>query len=147
MNKCFPSVGTVELPFGFVHYHYNVEKRDLEAKITEQRISAAPTVPSESVVSVYLHGGLGNQLFQAASSFGIATSRGAQWCIPYLDGSVLQQSVVFLVPPAACVPEGVAVADESGGFMEFQQWMMRGAQSVRVGTYLQSYRYFASLWV
>ena len=147
MNRCFPSVGTVELPFGFVHYHYNVEKLDLEAKITGQRISAAPAVPSESVVSVYLNGGLGNQLFQAASSFGIATSRGQQWCIPYLDGSVLQQSVVFLVPLVACVPEGVSVADESGGFMEFQQWMMRGAQSVRVGTYLQSYRYFAFLWV
>jgi hypothetical protein len=140
IHRCFPSVGTVELPFGFVHYHYNVGKRDLEANIMEQRISAAPAVPSESVVSVYLNGGLGNQLFQAASSFGIATSRGQQWCIPYLDGSVLQQSVVFLIPPVACVPEGVGVADENGGFMEFQQWMMHGEQSVRVGTYLQSYR-------
>lgn len=92
------------------------------------------------VVSVYLSGGLGNQLFQAASSFGIAVSRGAQWCIPYLEASVLQQSVVFDVEPLACVSEGVQVADENGNFLGFQQWMMHGDQSIRVGTYLQSYR-------
>ena len=98
----------------------------------------------QPLVAVRLVGGLGNQLFQAASSFGIAASRGARWCIPDLEGSLLHRSVVFRVRPAPCASEVVAEAGEDGRFLEFQQWMMQGSESVLVGTYLQSYRYFAA---
>ena len=147
MRMCFPSVRAVELPFGFVHYHYVLDKTDMVSKVRQQRIRPPlPQKQAAAVVSVYLDGGLGNQLFQAASSYGIATARGARWCIPYLEGSTLQRSVVFATaaPDTQCVPEGVQVADENGGFLAFQQWMMRGDQSVRVAHYLQSFRYFAS---
>ena len=145
MPRCFPSVRAVELPFGVVHYHYVLDKSDMVGKVRQQRIGPPPQPPAGAVVSVYLDGGLGNQLFQAASSYGIAVARGARWCIPYLEGSTLQRSVVFrAAPDTRCVPEGVPVADEHGGFLAFQQWMMRGDASVRVAHYLQSFRYFAS---
>jgi galactoside 2-L-fucosyltransferase 1/2 len=99
-------------------------------------------------VAVYLTGRLGNQLFQAASSFGIAQARGASWCIPYLEGSALQNSVRFKTPPRTdCVPEGVHVADEAGDFLRFQEWMLREhpGESIRVGVFLQSFRYFANV--
>ena len=147
MRMCFPSVRAIDFPFGVVHYHYVLDKADMVSKVRQQRIHPPPHSEGlGAVVSVYLDGGLGNQLFQAASSYGIAMARGARWCIPYLKGSTLQRSVVFstAAPETACVPDGVQVADESGGFLAFQQWMMRGEQSVRVGHYLQSFRYFAS---
>ena len=95
-------------------------------------------------MSVHLLGRLGNQLFQAASSFGIAVSRGAQWCLTDLEDSALQKSVNFLVQPVSCDSEDFRMADEHGKFSEFQEWMMRGPESVRVATHLQSYRYFAA---
>lgn len=99
-------------------------------------------------VAVYLTGGMGNQLFQAASSLGIAHERGAEWCIPYLEGSILQQNVLFRTSPRTdCVPENVHMADEAGDFLRFQEWMLHDhpGESVRVGVYLQSFRYFAHL--
>ena len=99
-------------------------------------------------VAVYLTGRLGNQLFQAASSFGIAQARGAEWCIPWLEGSVLQSSVSFTTHPRTdCVPEGVHVADEAGDFMRMQEWMLHEhpGESIRVGVYLQSFLYFANV--
>jgi hypothetical protein len=102
----------------------------------------------EPFVAVYLEGRLGNQLFQAASSFGIAQARGAVWCIPYLQGSRLAGSVRFTVKPMTdCVPEGVHVAHEGGDFLQFQEWMIHEhpGENMRIGTYLQSFRYFANV--
>lgn len=99
-------------------------------------------------VAVYLTGQLGNQLFQAASSYGIALARGVDWCIPYLNGSILEKSVQFSLPPLSkCVPEGVHVADEAGDFMRFQSWMLHEhpGESMLVRTYLQSFLYFANV--
>jgi galactoside 2-L-fucosyltransferase 1/2 len=106
------------------------------------------TKDTKSFVSVYLTGRLGNQLFQAASSFGIALARGGEWCIPYLKGSVLHSSVRFTAPPRTdCVPEGVHVADEAGDFLRFQKWMLHEhpGESLRVGVYLQSFHYFSNV--
>jgi galactoside 2-L-fucosyltransferase 1/2 len=99
-------------------------------------------------VAVYLIGQLGNQLFQAASSYGMALARGADWCIPYLNGSILERSVHFSLPPLSnCVPEGVHVAHEAGDFLRFQAWMLHEhpGESMLVGTYLQSFHYFANV--
>ena len=145
MHHCAPAVRAVDLPMGFMHFHYVVYKGGMEDRIREQTISLQALQQSPTTtVSVFLVGRLGNQLFQAASSFGIAEWRRAAWCLPQLEGSILQKSVTFLVQPTPCTSDGVKVADEQGGFLQFQQWMMRGEESVRVGTYLQSYRYFAS---
>jgi len=97
----------------------------------------------KSVVSVELVGGLGNQLFLAASSYGIASARNASWCIINVAGSVLEASVKFSVHPSVCTGSE-EIADENGMFLEFQQWMMQGDKSIRVQKYLQSFRYFES---
>ena len=105
------------------------------------------TTPTASAkhVSVHLVGGLGNQLFEAASSFGIAVSRGATWCISNLEGSILQQSVVFRTnPPSSCAASNsdLEIADEGAdGFMQFHPWMMKmQGEGVLVRTHLQSFR-------
>ena len=81
MRRCIPEVKAWELPFGQVHYHYVTDKADMTRKILEERISAFGYDQSSvsTMVSVRLTGGLGTQLFQAASSFGIALSRRAAW--------------------------------------------------------------------
>jgi galactoside 2-L-fucosyltransferase 1/2 len=144
MHACHPQVQGHEFAFGDLHYHYVRDKRNMEQKVLNQQIGPAELPPSGIQVSVTLIGGLGNQLFQAASSFGIATSRGAAWCVTNLHGSVLQRSVDFAVAPAQCDP-GVqrAVLDENGDFLGFQQRMMDEPSSVHVQHYLQSFRYFA----
>lgn len=143
VHQCSPSVRIVELPFGFVYNSHHSDRSRVEIFVQNQYINRVPLHGGSASVSVSLVGGLGNQLFQAASSFGIAVSRGAKWCIPNLDGSLLQRSVVFHVNPTSCKTEGVERADERGGFLEFQSWMMNGITSIHVGNYLQSFRYFS----
>ena len=84
-------------------------------------------------------------MFAAASSFGIAVSRGATWCISNLEGSILQQSVVFRTnPPSSCAASNsdLEIADEGAdGFMQFHPWMMKmQGEGVLVRTHLQSFR-------
>ena len=145
MRRCIPEVKAWELPFGQVHYHYVTDKADMTRKILEERISAFGYDQSSvsTMVSVRLTGGLGTQLFQAASSFGIALSRRAAWCVTNLNGSVLLQNVQFQVQPVQCQTHSVPHLDENGQSLRFQQHMMDSAGGVHVGDYLQSYRYFA----
>ena len=126
----------------------NSTKADLSTVSTQDLATAPPTAtPTASAkhVSVHLVGGLGNQLFEAASSFGIAVSRGATWCISNLEGSILQQSVVFRTnPPSSCAASDsdLEIADEGAdGFMQFHPWMMKmQGEGVLVRTHLQSFR-------
>jgi hypothetical protein len=100
-------------------------------------------------VSAALEGRLGNQMFIAASSFGIARARNANWCIHDFGGSDLDQSVLFTVPfPTLDCPAELEYTDELegranqrfvGSFMDGN-----GKGSVRVGTYLQSWMYFSA---
>ena len=145
MRRCIPEVKAWELPFGQIHYHYVTDKADMTRKILEERISAFGYDQSSvsTMVSVKLAGGLGNQLFQAASSFGIALSRRAAWCVTNLNGSALIQHVHFQVQPVQCKPHTVQHLSENGQFLRFQQHMMDAAGSIHVEDYLQSYRYFA----
>jgi hypothetical protein len=47
----------------------------------------------------FFTGGLRNQLFHADSSFGIAQSSNAQWCIPYLENRLLAIQVCGYIQP------------------------------------------------
>ena len=64
-------------------------------------------------VSVSLVGRLGNQLFLAASSYGIAKARDSRWCISNLRGSILEAAVAFNVIPEEC-PSDVEFEEEIG---------------------------------
>jgi len=141
--NCAANVHTLDIPFGFAHYHYYLDKSDMAHKIMQQSLRPSPKTGS-GTVTAFLAGRLGNHLFIAASSFGVALSKGAQWCIPNLEGSMLEKAVIFHVPPGNCNPEGVDVMDENGGFLVFHPGMMHGSQSVLIRTYLQSFRYFTA---
>jgi hypothetical protein len=155
LRECFPSVKAIDLPFGLVHYHYyrdsqrsavaNAERIRMQSGMPSLQFLPSKAPTTTTVVSVRLMGGLGNQLFQAASSYGLAVSRGSQWCIVNLEGSVLAQSVDFphVQPISGCVTEGVYEVNERGDFLHYQQWMhlreMHHSVHI-VGSYLQSYR-------
>jgi galactoside 2-L-fucosyltransferase 1/2 len=145
MGACIPEVRVWELPFGQIHYHYITDKADMIQKIRDERISAFGYDQAivSTKVSVTLIGGLGNQLFQAASSFGIALSRHAVWCVTNLNGSALSRNVRFQVQPIQCQAHDVPYVDENGQSLKFQQHMMDAAGSIHVGAFLQSFRYFA----
>ena len=142
MRHCFPSVRGIDLPNGRVHYHDSMHKQDMQKRIIEQNIIHIPTFPMIPTVSVYLTGRLGNQMFQAASSYGIAVYRGASWCIHGLQGSMLEKSVRFHIQPATCSGEVMKLEDKADDFLRWHQPMMHGTESIEVGPFLQSYRYF-----
>ena len=97
-------------------------------------------------VGVRFNGQLGNQMFEAASSFGIAKARGARWCIQGLRGSLLDNAVQFTRPVEEC-PSGIQFAEEMEGRynQRFVPSLMdgKGKGDTIVGTYLQTWTYFA----
>ena len=56
----------------------------------------------ESWVAVRLSQRRGNQLFQLASSYGIAKARGARWCVMNPEDSLLRNLVAMHHRPALC---------------------------------------------
>jgi len=96
-------------------------------------------------VSAKPEGRLGNQLFIAASSHGIAQHRGARWCMESLGS--LENAVHWLERPEPCPEDYLQFSqlNELGKFAAFVPSMFTGENqsNVSVGTYLQSYRYFS----
>jgi galactoside 2-L-fucosyltransferase 1/2 len=152
--KCMPSVRIADIPIGVVHRHYNMDKGDMESKILGELVNQArqphtffqsdPVKASlHGTVAVRFAGRLGNQLFQAASSYGIAVARESLWCLPDLPGSILEESVVFHVQPVQCPTVNLSRVNENGNHLEFHSSIMEGTDDALVGDYLQSYRYFS----
>ena len=96
-------------------------------------------------VGAELAGRLGNQLFIAAASHGIARRRGAEWCI---QGGDWAEHVVFTdePPPAPCPSTGAASLDEGGRYAAYVPELETAhpGRSVTLRGYLQSHRYFAN---
>ena len=116
------------------------------AAYAEPTPTPTPETQPTSFVSVALLGRLGNQLFQAASSYGIAGSRGSRWCIQDLENSILSSAVVFRVEPERCPSdvhfEGMGEGVRFHHFHAQFKTDMPG-ENVHVGDYLQSYKYFS----
>jgi hypothetical protein len=92
-------------------------------------------------IAVQFEGRLGNQMFQAASCYGIAKSRGGRCC--FLDNSdILDAGVTFHEPFIRC-PD-IAFRNELEGTknQDFVGSLMHGYGDVRVGIFLQSWLYF-----
>jgi len=96
-------------------------------------------------ITPYWAGMTGNNLWQAASSFGIAHSRCQRWCLQNLPNSLLDDAVVFTVPAPECPPDIVFEDDLEGQYnYKFVPSLMsaEGKGHCRVGVYLQSIKYF-----
>lgn len=100
----------------------------------------------ESWVAVRLVQRRGNQLFQLASSYGIAKARGARWCVMNPEDSLLRNLVAMHHRPALCPSytyfERVS---ERGRFEHYVPEILSAPGNIEVGDYLQSWRYFQGL--
>lgn len=127
-------------------HHHLPPKIENQTVLEQTRIVA---VEPTTFVSVALVGRLGNQLFVAASSYGIAQSRGSRWCIHGLENSLLRSAVVFSVEPEQCPPDvRFEVMREEGDRVHHfnaQFNIDRLGENVQVGDYLQSYKYFSNV--
>ena len=71
------------------------------------------TTTVQGWVGAWLKGTRGEQLFALASSFGIAHSTGAHWCVPNLEQSVVSDLIVYNDTPPACPTAFQVVSDHS----------------------------------
>ena len=106
-------------------------------------VNVDPPPPTNDVwVTTSWNGRLGNNMWQAASSYGIARARNAKWCLP--EGRI-SEAVHFKVPAPLC-PTDVTFADETEGRhnVRFVPSLMDGSGKghTRVLSYLQSLKYF-----
>ena len=106
-------------------------------------VTVDPPPPTNDVwVTASWNGRLGNNMWQAASSYGIARARNAKWCLP--EGGI-SEAVHFKVAAPLC-PTDVTFADESEGRhnVRFVPSLMDGSGKghTRVLSYLQSLKYF-----
>ena len=124
------------------HMHTTVHSLQPEVNDTWE---VPQPIPLKGWVGARLVARRGNQLFVMASSYGIAQGRGARWCIQNLEESLLENLVIFNTTPLAC-PSDVHFTEvsEEGRFQHYAQHMLLDShENVMVGTYLQSFKYFA----
>ena len=97
-------------------------------------------------VGVRFLGGLGNQMFQTASCYGIAKARGARCCLFDFDGSKIQDAVNMIEPVEIChLGSSFQVQSEGLHDQQFVPALMASATpavNATVGDYLQSWLYF-----
>jgi len=84
---------------------------------------------------------LGNQLFQFASAYGIARSRGSRLCVNSLAGSQFSDSVELTDTISECPSADFRPAYEAG-FAKYDPTLATERGNITVGSYLQSYKYF-----
>ena len=89
-------------------------------------------------------GRLGNHLFEAASSYGIAKRRNARWCLQ--DTKMLEEAVVWLERPKTC-PIGVESFNQLRDYNKHGVYLPSMVESfpssdIFVGDALQSFKYF-----
>ena len=91
-------------------------------------------------------GRLGNQLFIAASSHGIAKRRGAMWCLETLG--LLETAVQWIEAPVPCPSNAgqFVTLTEAGRHATYTQTLVddQRESNITVGGYLQSFKYFAN---
>ena len=118
--------------------------------VHSERSSKTNSTAETSIwVSAQLVGRLGNQLFILASSFGVAMTRNAKWCIVNNHENLAYDVVDFYdgKTPLECPPEtgNFHVFSENNRFEHFHSSFSTDypGNNVSVGVYLQSFRYFA----
>ena len=115
----------------------------------------------ESWVAIEIGGQLGNQMFMLASSFGIAQSRKAKWCVSNLKNSPYIKHFTWLTEPLQCpgfslkifnltgdstffvISNVFVAANEGVGFAKYTPSILTSTdENIFVGLFLQSFKYF-----
>jgi hypothetical protein len=98
-------------------------------------------------VKANLIGRLGNQLFIAASSYGISKMRNASWCLENNDLSLIESVIYWIDIPQKCENVDFVHLNENGQFATFHVNFIKSHlhQNIRVGEYLQSFKYFSHI--
>ncbi len=84
---------------------------------------------------------LGNQLFQVASAYGIARSRGSRLCVQNFSGFQFSDSVELTRTIPECPTPDFRPVYEAG-FGKYDPTLAAEKGNITVGSYLQSYKYF-----
>ena len=93
-------------------------------------------------VGVHFAGRLGNQMFQTASCYGVASARDAQCCLFDFDNSMLQEAIEMLEPFQKC-PHEFEQQKEGKHNQRFVASLMDSSKTnTTIGDYLQSWLYF-----
>jgi galactoside 2-L-fucosyltransferase 1/2 len=104
---------------------------------------------------------MGNQMFMLASSYGIAQSRRAKWCVSNLASSKYTEDFIWLTKPLPCpgwswkifnvtgdstffvLSTSFTAANEGVGFARYAASIPTSpGRNIFVGLFLQSHRYF-----
>jgi len=118
---------------------------------TKLEVYDKKTIPRHHWVRASPVGRLGNQLFIIASSYGIAKARNARWCMDLSENDRVNWNTILRwnERPEACPLEAPNVdsfqnINEDSKFGTYLEkfFYEYPNQSVFVGTYLQSYRYW-----
>jgi hypothetical protein len=117
----------------------------------------------ESWVAVEIGGQMGNQMFMLASSYGIAQTRKAKWCVSNLASSKYIKDFIWLTKPLPCpgwswkifnitgdstffvISTTFTAANEGVGFARYTESILTSPESnIFVGLFLQSHKYFSA---
>jgi hypothetical protein len=119
----------------------------LEGALVDTVMESLQSRPTLWVSANPLIGRLGNQLFVAASSYGIAKQRGAEWCLQ--STGILDTALDWTEKPMPC-PTNVdqfTALTEMGKHASFVPTLLEDSlgSNVSVGLYLQSFKYFKGI--
>jgi hypothetical protein len=146
-----------------------LDSQDLECLLssfhtdfTKNSFHLQPSMNQEVTwVATEIGGQMGNQMFMMASSYGIAHSRKAKWCITNLHESKYLKNFKWRTQPVACpgmslkifnltgdsnfwiISTVFSAANEGVGFARYTPSIVNSkSKDIFVGLFLQSYKYF-----
>jgi hypothetical protein len=123
---------------------HDKEKRNMCPSQPPRVLQISDLMNSETgIICVILTGGLGNNIFQFASTFGIAMSKNMTFIVnrnSYLN-YVFKLNVNFTNDYSVCKTFKVAIEKLSGTYDE-KLLSYNSSQNLRIGQYLQSWKYF-----
>lgn len=139
-----PPLMLLPLSFMIVHIKNGNNKSKIQNGLLELNVTDEHKINPLLWVSAEPVGRLGNQLFIAAASYGIAQKRKARWCLG--NTGFIDNAVEWIRKPEPC-PENL------GQFVSLHEAHKYGAyvasliedrpeKNVTVGMYLQSFKYF-----
>ena len=120
---------------------HNLQIKKIETLVQSETLSRLEPTNQTIWTAIGFLGQLGNQMFQLASAYGIAKSRGSRLCLFRYVHSDLYSSVDLNADISDC-PDLYFPQKFEDGFGAFDATFMSERGNLRVHDFLQSYKYF-----